>query len=132
MQLSALLAPRSIAILGASDRPSIGRALIESLDRMGFDGEVLPINPKYPELIGRRCYASIDELPAPPDVVAFCISFTRVRENLERVAMKGARGAVIYDGGFAERGEEGKALQAAVVSICRGAGIALNGPNCMG
>ena len=70
MQLSALLAPRSIAILGASDRPSIGRALIESLDRMGFDGEVLPINPKYPELVGRRCYASVDELPAPPDVTS--------------------------------------------------------------
>jgi acetate---CoA ligase (ADP-forming) len=132
MQLSALLAPRSIAILGASDRPSIGRALIESLDRMGFDGEVLPINPKYPDILGRRCYASVDELPAAPDVVAFCVSFARVRENLERVANKGARGAVIYDGGFAERGEEGKTLQAAVVSICREAGIALNGPNCMG
>ncbi len=132
MQLSALLAPRSIAILGASDRPSIGRALIESLDRMGFEGEVLPINPKYPELLGRRCYASVDELPAAPDVVAFCVSFARVRENLERVANKGARGAVIYDGGFAERGDEGKALQAAVVSICREAEIALNGPNCMG
>ncbi|MFN0305989.1 MAG: acetate--CoA ligase family protein [Burkholderiales bacterium] len=132
MSLSALLAPRSIAILGASDRASIGRALIESLDRMGFKGEVLPINPKYPELFGRRCYASVDELPGPPDVVAFCVSFARVRENLERVAKKGARGAVIYDGGFAERGEAGKALQEAVVSICREAGIALNGPNCMG
>lgn len=132
MQLDALLSPRSIAILGASDRPSIGRALIESLDRMGFAGEVLPINPKYESVLGRPCYPSVDALPAAPDVVAFCVSYARVRENLELVARKGARGAVIYDGGFAERGAEGKALQQAVVAICREANIALNGPNCMG
>lgn len=132
MQLDALLAPRSIAILGASDRPSIGRALIESLDRLEFAGQIFPINPKYESILGRRCYASVEELPGAPDVVAFCISYARVRENMELIARKGARGAVIYDGGFAERGDEGKALQQAVVSICKSAGIALNGPNCMG
>lgn len=132
LSLDPLLGPRSIAILGASDRPSIGRALIESLDRLEFDGQIYPINPKYESILGRRCYANVDELPEAPDVVAFCVSFARVRENLELIARRGARGAVIYDGGFAERGPEGKALQEAVVSICRDAGIALNGPNCMG
>lgn len=132
MSLEALLAPRSIAILGASDRPSIGRALVESLDRLGFDGEVIPINPKYPELFGRRCYPAVDDLPRTPDVVAFCVSYARVLDGLKQAARKGARGAVIYDGGFAERGDDGKALQAEVTGICREAGIALNGPNCMG
>lgn len=132
MQLDALLAPRSVAILGASDRPSIGRALIESLDRLEFAGQVFPVNPKYESILGRRCYRSVEELPSAPDVVAFCVSYARVRENMELIARKGARGAVIYDGGFAERGAEGKALQQAVVAICKEAGIALNGPNCMG
>jgi acyl-CoA synthetase (NDP forming) len=132
MQLEALLAPRSIAILGASDRPSIGRALIDSLDRMGFAGDILPINPKYTELMGRRCYGGIAELPEAPDVVAFCVSYARVLASLKDAALKGARGAVIYDGGFAERGADGLALQAEVAGICRQAGIALNGPNCMG
>jgi acetate---CoA ligase (ADP-forming) len=132
VRLDPLLAPRSIAILGASDRPSIGRALLESLDRMQFAGAVYPVNPKYPSLLGRRCYESIEALPEAPDVVAFCVSYARVLENLKQVARKGARGAVIYDGGFAERGAEGQALQAEVVAICRDAGIALNGPNCMG
>src|SRR5215216_432777 len=132
MRLEALLAPRSIAILGASERPSIGRALMESLQRMGFAGDVMPINPKYDALLGQRCYGSIAELPAAPEVVAICVSSVRVLDSLKQAADKGVRGAVIYDGGFAERGEEGRALQAEVTDICLEAGIALNGPNCMG
>jgi acyl-CoA synthetase (NDP forming) len=132
MPLESLLDPRSIAILGASDRPSIGRALIESLDRMRFSGEVFAVNPRYTELLGRRCYASLAELPAAPDAVVLCVSHARVLDGLEDAAAKGARGAVIYDGGFAERGPEGRALQERVVAICRDAGMALAGPNCMG
>jgi len=99
---------------------------------MGFAGDVLPINPKYDALLGQRCYGSIAELPAAPEVVAICVSSVRVLDSLKQAADKGVRGAVIYDGGFAERGEEGRALQAEVTDICLEAGIALNGPNCMG
>jgi acyl-CoA synthetase (NDP forming) len=132
MELDALLHPRSIAVLGASERPSIGRALMESAARLGFEGRVYPINPRYPEVLGQRCYPSVLDLPEPPDVVALCVSYTRILENFRALADKGARGAVIFDGGFAERGEEGRKLQATLVGICREAGIALAGPNCMG
>jgi acyl-CoA synthetase (NDP forming) len=132
MELDALLHPRSIAVLGASERPSIGRALMESAARLGFEGRVYPINPRYPEVLGQRCYPSVLDLPEPPDVVALCVSYTRILENFRALADKGARGAVIFDGGFAERGEEGRKLQAELVGICREAGISLAGPNCMG
>src|SRR5215471_11534275 len=132
MPLDALLRPRSIAILGASERPSIGRSLIVSARNIGFEGKIYPINPKYPELLGRRCYPSVDALPEAPDVVAFCVSYTRILENFRPVAAKGAKAVSIFDGGFAERGEEGAKLQAEIVGICREAGILLNGPNCMG
>ena len=132
MRLDALLRPRSVAVLGASERPSIGRAMVESLDRLGFDGAVYPINPRYQELLGRRCYAGFQELPEPPDVVAFCIGYARILESFEQLAARGGRAAVIYDGGFAERGEDGRKLQAAIVGLCKEAGIALCGPNCMG
>jgi acyl-CoA synthetase (NDP forming) len=132
MQLEAVLRPRSIAILGASERPSIGRALMESATTLGYAGRIYPINPKYTDLLGRPCYPSMRELPEKPDVVALCVSYTRIVESFRTVADKGAGAAVIYDGGFAERGDEGRRRQAELVGMCREAGIALCGPNCMG
>jgi acetate---CoA ligase (ADP-forming) len=132
MRLDALLRPRSIAILGASERPSIGRALMESAATLGYEGRLYPINPKYTEILGQRCYPGMRELPEPPDVVALCVSYTRIVESFRTVAGRGAGGAVIYDGGFAEHGEEGRRRQAELVGMCRETGIALCGPNCMG
>jgi acyl-CoA synthetase (NDP forming) len=132
MRLDALLCPRSIAILGASERPSIGRALMESAATLGYDGRLYPINPKYTEILGQRCYPSMRELPEQPDVVALCVSYTRIVESFRTVADRGAAGAVIYDGGFAEHGDEGRRRQAELVATSREAGIALCGPNCMG
>jgi acetate---CoA ligase (ADP-forming) len=132
MRLDALLRPRSIAILGASERPSIGRALMESATTLGYEGRLYPINPKYQEILGQPCYPGMRELPEPPDVVALCVSYTRIVESFRTVADKGAGGAVIYDGGFAEHGDEGRRRQAELVGMSREAGIALCGPNCMG
>jgi acyl-CoA synthetase (NDP forming) len=132
LRLERLLAPRSIAVMGASQRPSAGRALIESLELLGFEGEVYPINPRYEDILGHRCYASLSELPASPDVVAYCISQTAAVESFPDLARCGAGAAVIYDGGFAEQGVEGQRLQAKISAIAIEAGIALCGPNCMG
>ena len=132
MDLDALLKPRSIAILGASERMSIGRSLIESLGSLGYDGRIMPVNPKYGEVLGVECFPSLLELPEPPDLVAFCVNTERIAENFELLPRCGARGAVIYDSGFAERGEEGRRLQASITAISLEAGIALGGPNCMG
>jgi acetate---CoA ligase (ADP-forming) len=132
MGLEALFKPRSIAVVGASEKPTIGRRLIASLDRFGFSGSIFPVNPNYPTVLGRRCYAGIAELPEAPDVVAFCVGHERVLEPLVAAAKRGARGAVIYDGGFAEQGEDGRRRQIQIEGICRDGGIALCGPNCMG
>jgi acyl-CoA synthetase (NDP forming) len=131
MNLDRLLRPRSIAILGASER-GIGRAIMESLGTLGFTGEIFPVNPKYEHVLDRRCYPSLRDLPAPPDVVAFCVSTGRALDGLRMTAEAGGRAAVIYDGGFAERGEDGRKLQSDIAAICREANIALCGPNCMG
>src|SRR4029077_14673173 len=117
---------------GASERPSIGRALMESAATLGYEGRLYPINPKYPEILGQRCYPSMSELPEPPDVVALCVSYTRIVESFRTVADRGAGGAVIYDGGVAEQRDEGRRRQAELVGMSREAGIALCGPNCMG
>jgi len=132
MQLDALFKPRSVAVVGASEKPTIGRRLIASLDRIGFDGAIYPVNPNYSAVSSRQCYASLADLPQAPDVAAFCVGHERVLEPLVAAAARGARSAVIYDGGFAERGDDGRRLQDQVEGICREAGIALCGPNCMG
>jgi acyl-CoA synthetase (NDP forming) len=132
MRLEALFQPRSIAVVGASEKPTIGRRLIASLDRIGFSGSIFPINPGYPTVLGRKCYGSIAEVPEPPDVAVFCVGHERVLEPFAAAAERGVKGAVIYDGGFAERGEDGRRRQAQIEGICREGEIALCGPNCMG
>jgi len=132
MRLEALFQPKSIAVVGASEKPTIGRRLIASLDRFGFPGAVFPINPNYPTVLGRRCYPGLADLPEAPDIAVFCVSHERVLEPFLAAAARGAKAAVIYDGGFAERGEDGRRLQSQIEGICREAGIALCGPNCMG
>jgi acyl-CoA synthetase (NDP forming) len=132
IELAPLLRPRSVAVLGASDRPSPSRMIIESLDRIGFPGPIYPVNPKYQALFGRPCYPTVADLPEAVDVLAVCVNHERVLEHMEPAARRGVRAAIIFDGGFAERGDDGRRRQDALVGICREGGIALCGPNCMG
>jgi acyl-CoA synthetase (NDP forming) len=132
IDLDALLKPRSVAILGASERPSVGRTILENLERIGFPGPIYPINPRYDTLLGRRCYRSVEELPDGVDVLAFCVNHQRVLEGLRPAADRGVRAAVVFDAGFAESDEAGRARQDELVAICRKAGMAFCGPNCMG
>ena len=132
MQLDALFRPTSIAVIGASDKPTIGRRLIISLDRIGFAGRIFPVNPNYSTVLGRRCWPSIADLPETPDVALFCMGHRARLDAFAAAAERGVKAAVIYDGGFAEQGENGRRLQPQIAAICREAGIALCGPNCMG
>jgi acyl-CoA synthetase (NDP forming) len=95
MGLEALFRPGSIAVIGLSEKPTIGRRLIASLDRFGFSGSMFPVNPNYPIVLGRQCYASIAELPEAPDVAVFCVGHERVLEPFAAAAELGVRAAVI-------------------------------------
>src|SRR5262249_59440367 len=90
-----LLHPRSVAVRGASDRPSPGRMIIESLDRIGFRGPLYPINPKHQTLFGRPCYPSIDDLPEAVDILAVCVNHTRVIEHMRPAPPRRLRAAII-------------------------------------
>jgi acyl-CoA synthetase (NDP forming) len=132
MHLEALFRPASIAVIGASDKPTIGRRLIASLERIGFSGSIYPVNPNYATVLNRKCYASVADLPEAPDVAVFCLGHARVLDAFIAAAQRGMKAAVIYDGGFAEHGPPGRKLQSRIERICLEAGIALCGPNCMG
>ena len=105
-----------MAVLGASERPSVGRTIVENLERIGFPGEVYPINPRYDTLLGRPCYRSVEDLPAGVDVLAFCVNHERVLEGLRVAAQRGVRAAVAFDAGFAESDD---ALDRASMKLAR-------------
>ena len=132
MQIDALFKPKSIAVVGASDKPTPGRRIITSLDRLGFAGRIYPVNPNYAAVLNRPCYASLASLPEAPDVAVFCLGHERVVDAFIAGAKRGMKAAVIYDGGFAEHSEAGRERQAQITEICRDHDIALCGPNCMG
>ena len=132
MPLDPLVKPRSVAIVGATDRPGPGRTIIESLGAIGFTGPIYPVNPKYATVLNLTCYPTLTDLPEAPDVVVFSIRNPLIPEQVRLAVKCGARAAVIYDSGFAELGEDGARLQEEIAGMCREAGMAVCGPNCMG
>src|SRR6185295_10022952 len=132
MPIDALVKPRSVAIVGATDRPGPGRTIVESLGAIGFTGPIYPVNPKYQTVLNHVCYPTLTDLPEAPDCVVFSIRNPLIPEQMRLAVQRGARAAVIYDSGFAELGEEGAKLQAEIAGLCREADMAVCGPNCMG
>src|SRR5438105_15412573 len=108
MRLDPLFRPESIAVIGASDKPTPGRRIIASLERIGFAGRIFPVNPNYPSVLNRPCYASPAELPEAPDIAVFRLGHERVFCAVEAAAERGMKAAVIYHGGFAEQDAEGR------------------------
>jgi acyl-CoA synthetase (NDP forming) len=132
MRLDPLVKPRSVAIVGATDRGGPGRAVMESLGAIGFTGAIYPVNPKYPTVLNTTCYPSLTDLPEAPDVVVFSIRNPLIPEQMRLAVKRGARAAVIYDSGFAELGHDGAKLQDEIAGLAREAGMPVCGPNCMG
>ena len=130
--LEALMSPRSLAVVGASPRSFVGRILCENLRALGFGGDVFPVNPRYEEVAGWRCYPSVEDLPETPDVVAAAVPVTLVAEVVRAAAKRGARAAVIPGGGFSETGPDALRMAADVAEVGREFELAVVGPNCMG
>lgn len=132
IDLTGLFCPRSIVVIGATERPSISSTVIRSLHCLGYGGKIIPVNRKYESVLGHRCFPDIDSIDGDIDLVLHCLGQRHALGQLERAAARGARAAVIYDGGFAESGADGARQQQDLAALCREAGIALCGPNCMG
>jgi acetate---CoA ligase (ADP-forming) len=131
--ISRLLAPRSVAVVGASDKPgALGASVLGNLDRNGFSGPVYPINPKREKIGVRQCLASIDDLPEGVDVAVLAIPKAGVVDAIRALANRKAGGAIVFSAGFAEGGAEGASDQAEIARIAAEAGMVVEGPNCLG
>jgi acyl-CoA synthetase (NDP forming) len=128
-----LLEPRSIAVIGASDAPgSLGGTVVRFLLRFGFPGRVWPVNPRRQSVAGLPCYPAPEALPGPADLALLAVPATAVLEVVRACAAAGIGHGIVWAGGFAEIGGEGRARQEALVEICQEAGFRLCGPNCIG
>ena len=131
--LDRLLRPRSVAIVGASDKPgALGASVLSNLIRNGFSGDIHLINPKRAEIGGRPCLPSVDALPDGVDAAVLAIPRAAVLDTVKALAARNVGAAVIFSAGFAEGGEEGLAEQREIGRIADETGMVVEGPNCLG
>jgi acyl-CoA synthetase (NDP forming) len=130
--LQPLLAPRSIALVGASQRPDTpGHDMVRMLARGGFRGSVHAINPNYAAIEGYPCVASLADLPEPPDLAVLSVRNDRLEQALGEAIRSGARSAVIFASGFLE-GDSTPPLSERLAAMARAARMPICGGNCMG
>jgi len=133
--LTRLVAPRSMVIVGASARQgSQGRRLVDNvLVHSSFQGEVHLVNPGSSEILGRPCYPTVADVPASGiDVALVMVSAVHVLAALEQCAAKGIAFAIVMTSGFAEVGEAGRRNEEAIAALCERTGLRVYGPNCPG
>ena len=114
--MNRIMRPSAIAVIGASNEDGkIGNSVMKNLLNGGYQGEIYPINPKADEVLGRKAYTSISDVPGAIDVAVFAVPAKFVPSTLEEVGAKGVAGAILIPSGFAETGNE--ELQDEVVAI---------------
>jgi acyl-CoA synthetase (NDP forming) len=131
--LTPLIAPASLAVIGASDDRSRigGRPIAYSLDQK-FHGAIYPVNPKREVIQGLPAFARLADVPGPVDAAVIAVPASAVDQAIDDCIEKGVRGIILFTAGFAEMNPDGAAHQARIVERCRQAGVRLLGPNCLG
>jgi acetate---CoA ligase (ADP-forming) len=133
LPLERLLRPRSVAIIGASDKPgALGASVLANLERAGFSGDIHLVNPKRTEIGGRPCVATVDDLPDGVDTAVLAIPRAGVLDVIRGLARRNVGAAVVFSAGFAEDGPQGLADQQEIARIAAEAGMVVEGPNCLG
>jgi len=129
--MNRIMKPDSVAVIGASsEEGKIGNAVMKNLINGGYQGAIYPINPKADEILGKKCYKSVKDIPGQVDIAVFAIPAKFVAQALAEVGDKKIPGAILIPSGFAEIGEV--ELQKEVVAVARKYNVRLMGPNIYG
>lgn len=132
--LSRLVNPRSIVLVGASEKPdSIGGRTLENLTTFSeFKGDLYLVNPGRAEIHGRPCVASVNDLKQAPDLAILAVRADMVIQTLSDCGNLGIKFAIVFTSGFGETGEDGRAVEAEMREIVARTGMRIYGPNCPG
>ncbi|MEM2482906.1 MAG: CoA-binding protein [Candidatus Nezhaarchaeales archaeon] len=134
-KLRPLFYPKSIAVIGASDNPmKLGYLHLRGIIEFGYEGAVYPVNPRLAgkEILGLKCYAKVSDIPDDIDLVYIAVNARNVVDVLKDCVKKGVKAAIIFAGGFAEIGDEGRMMEEEIRAIARKSGMVVLGPNCLG
>ncbi len=124
---------KGVAILGASTNPrKLSYGILENLISYGYKGEVYPVNPNASEILGKKAYASITDVPDPVELAVVVLPVTVIMDTMKEIGERGIKAVVIITGGFRELGEEGAKVERAVKELARSYGMRVVGPNCVG
>lgn len=125
--------PQSVALIGASATPGkIGNSVLDSLAKHDYKGQVYPINPKAEEILGLKCYPSLEAINGPVDLVVVCVDLSVTPPILESCAKKGIHNVVIVSGGGKELGGERADYESQIKELALKHKIRIIGPNCIG
>lgn len=128
-----IINPKSIAIIGVSeDKKKIGSVMMDNLLKDGYKGDIYPVNPKYEEIRGLKCYHSVKDIPESPEMVCIAIPALAVEAVVDECIEKKVKSIVIISAGFKETGEAGSKIEESIKSKTKEAEIRVLGPNCLG
>ena len=131
--LNCFFTPKSVAIVGASERPeSVGYRLLLNMQEAEFQGGLYPVNNKREQILGLKAYPDLNSIPEDLNLVVISTPAPTVPSVMRQCGEKGVNSVIIITAGFGELGEEGKRLQQEVLDIAHRYGIRLIGPNCLG
>jgi acetyltransferase len=131
--LEAVLRPRAVAVIGASNREqSIGRMVMANLLGGGFAGRIMPVNPKHGQVLGVEAWPDVASLPVVPDLGVIATPARTVPQLIGELAAKGARGAVVISAGFGGTSADGANLKQAMLDAARPSLLRIVGPNSLG
>src|SRR5687768_17466717 len=132
MSLEKLLNPRSIAIIGASDKIGPGFNAWNALKHVGFGGKVYLVNPTKAELLGSKCYPALEAIEDDVDAAFVAVKAENVLDVARQAAAKNVGGMAILSSGFGDAGPEGLRLQNELAAFAAKSGLSVCGPNCLG
>ena len=132
-QLGAIMAPKSVAVIGATEKAgSVGRTIVWNLLSSPFGGTVFPVNPKRSNILGIKAYPSITAVPDKVDLAVIVTPAPTVPGIIKECVDAGVKGAIIISAGFKETGPEGVKLEQQVMAEARRGKMRIIGPNCLG
>jgi acetyltransferase len=131
--LEHLFEPRSVALIGASDRPhTVGATVMRNLLQGGFSGPIWPVNLRHARVAGHEAYGSVESLPAPPDLAVICTPAASVPGLIAALGSRGTRAAIVISAGLEQSAPAGGTLAAAMLQAARPFQLRILGPNCIG
>ncbi|MCG3200998.1 MAG: Protein lysine acetyltransferase Pat [Gammaproteobacteria bacterium] len=130
LNLERLFAPRSVAVIGATDRSrAVGEVVLRNVLAAGYEGSVFPVNPKHGRVQGRQAWPDVASLPVAPDLAIICTPAATVAGLIDALGRRGTKAAIVISAGF---GETGTSPRQALLDAARPHGLRILGPNSVG